>query len=159
MLVLCPSETLLKKISFSIVSGYQLKIVDCVHFPSQDWDPIWSRAVQSMLQQTLWHHMCISSAVFRTPRVLGILHSLWLSLSFCLLFCKVPWAMRRGTYGNAHLGQNVSRSFTLWTMSCCGFLYMFPSTVGGNSSDPCLKNTDPWVQQNVTRSHVIAVFL
>lgn len=42
-----PNETLLEKIKFSFVSGYQLKIASglrkrfCVHFFSQCWDPIW----------------------------------------------------------------------------------------------------------------------
>lgn len=38
-------------------------------------------------------HTCVNSAACRRPCCLGVLHPLRILHSFCLLFCKVPWAL------------------------------------------------------------------
>lgn len=46
------------------------------------------------MSQSLWVHRCVSPVVSRRPWFCGILLPLWLLCSFCLLFCRVLWALR-----------------------------------------------------------------
>lgn len=56
----------------------------------------------------LWVPVCVVPTVFRRPCFLGILHPLWLSQPFSLLFFRVPWAPRgRNLIETSHLGWNV----------------------------------------------------
>lgn len=73
------------------------------HAPALGFSLSWACSGLCMLPQSVWVRMCSNLVVSRKHCFLGVIHSLWLLQSFCLLFYKALWALAGGGGGNYFL--------------------------------------------------------
>lgn len=104
--------------------------------PSQHWESILCSPVKVLyMLPTIYEFICMLCPTFhRGYCFLGVLHSLWLLLSFCIFFHRVHWVLRKEIEGKIPFKIECSKFLTFFTLSSCGCLYIFPSTIGGSVS-------------------------
>lgn len=124
---------------------------------SQHWDPIWLRSTQAlcMLPQSLWVHKSISLTVSRRPCFLGVFHLNWLLQSFCLILgLEGRDLIEVCHFDQLFWGLSLFIHCPVAVLHRCSYLLYEEASLMMAKWD-----TDPWVEQNVVRSHFIAAFL
>lgn len=88
-----------------------------------------------MLLQSLWAHRSFAHVdLDGLVSWVSSLHYPWLLQAFCLLFLRVPLALRKGICWRNPIQGCVLRPLTLFIMSACLSLYLFPPIAGGSFS-------------------------
>lgn len=108
-----------------------------------------------MLPQYLWVPKITSSAVPRRPCFLGVLHPNWLLQSFCLILgLEGRDLIEMPHFDQLFWGLSLFIHCPIAVLHLCSHLLQEEASLMMAEWD-----TDPWVEQNVIRSHFIAVFL
>lgn len=93
--IVCIPKTPLEKMKFSLMRGYQLEIASELGMGLESTSLlsattlIWLRPIANPT-----HTACKIIWTFRRLCSHGVLHNLWLFLSFCLFFDKTYWVLR-----------------------------------------------------------------
>ena len=108
-----------------------------------------------MLPQYLWIPKITSPAVPRRPCFLGVLHPSWLLQSFCLILgLEGRDLIEMPHFVQLFWGLSLFIHCPIAVLHLCSYLLQEEASLMMAEWD-----TDPWVEQNVIRSHFIAAFL
>lgn len=134
--LVCPRGTPLEKAGFSFAGHHQLWIVSCLG--TETWvhvlvsvlrpHPAWTRAVL-VHAAIVCAHVCVSPAVSGRHCFLGVFHDLRLVAIFPPPLLCSSWASRGKALMRAsafHLGLSAPKSLTVFTLSTCGSVCLFP---------------------------------
>ena len=122
---LYPSETLLEKTKFFLVSNSQLETAlwlgNGVHLPFSALRPVQALCV---LSPPVWVHMWASLIVYVGHLFLSTFYPQWILQSFFFLFCKFSWSLTE----TVHLVLDVPRSIIVFIFSSyviCMFVLIY----------------------------------